>query len=364
MSSSSQLRSEIGRLESKVAASSAAVAKAEKAAGDAREAARKKRDTAGKSKSASTVKSALTAAGREDNKVAAAEAAIAKARKDGAAASKTLGMRKTSLANAEAQERKALINEQKTTDSRRRTSEIAHAREVGRLSSPSLEVRYVAVREPQVEGLRVLYLTANPESVETVRTLPDGTRLEEGVWLRVDREVRAVQATLRSSKYRDLVELRHAPAATFSDLISGLNDFRPHIVHFSGHAGAGGVFMDNESGDETGHDVDFDLLAEALGATDEPPRLLVLNACDSLTGVEVVLSVVPVVVGMADSILDETAIVFASSFYAALASAQSVQTAVSQAKVLMLAASLDGSDLPEMRHRDDVDPGKVVLVRP
>lgn len=364
MSRSSQLRSEIGRLESKVAASSAAIAKAEKAAGDAREAARKKRDTAGKSKSASTIKSALAAAEREDKKVAAAEAAIAKARKDGAAANKTLGTRKTSLKNAEAQERKSLASEQKSADARRWTAEKAHAREVGRLSSPSLEIRYVSVREPQVESLRVLYLTANPESVETVRTLPDGTELAEGVWLRVDREVRAVRATLRSSKYRDLVELRHAPAATFDDLIDGLNDFRPHIVHFSGHAGAGGLFMDNDSGDESGHDVDFDLLAQALGATDEPPQLLVLNACDSLAGVEVVLPVVPLVVGMSDSILDETAIVFASGFYAALASAQSVQAAVSQAKARMLSASLEGSDLPEMRHRDDVDPAKVLLVRP
>jgi hypothetical protein len=76
------------------------------------------------------------------------------------------------------------------------------------------------------------------------------------------------------------------------------------------------------------------------------------------------------VIGMSDTIDDTAAIVFARSFYAALASAQSVATALEQAKVQMLATSMldadqvDNSALPTLRARDDVDPTTVVLVTP
>ncbi len=53
---------------------------------------------------------------------------------------------------------------------------------------------------------------------------------------------------------------------------------------------------------------------------------------------------VPEVIGISDSIDDTAAIVFARSFYAAVASAQSVASAVEQAKVQMLSASVLDSD--------------------
>ena len=237
-------------------------------------------------------------------------------------------------------------------------------------SAPPAQVRYVEVTPPLPEQLRVLYLTANPDATETTVTSPDGSVVEQGAWLRVDQEVRQVKQGLRSSKYRDLVVVEHAPAATFNDLLDGLNDHRPHVVHFSGHADTLGVWMENEAGDTAGHDVDFSLLARLLGATDEPPRLVVLNACESIEGADDLLQTVPLVIGMSDTIDDTAAIVFARSFYAALASAQSVATAVEQAKVQMLAASMldpdqvDDSSLPTLRARDDVDPATLVLVAP
>lgn len=364
MAQSDRLRNEIATLQTKKAALADVVAKNEKAAARAREAARKKREQAGRTKNASSVRSLLSAAESEDKKVVAAEEKIAKARKDIGTVDKSIASKSTSLTTAAATERRSADNAQKRADTRRRSEERAHAREVGRLSSPSVEVRYVQVREPEPEKLRVLYLTANPEAVESTVTDPDGTVAEYGTWLRVDREVRQVRQSLRGSRYRELVGIDHAPAATFGDLVDGLNDHRPHIVHFSGHADSDGLLMENEAGDEVGHDIDFPLLAHALGATDDPPRLVVMNACNSLDGADDLLQTVPVVIGMSDSIDDTAAVVFAAAFYAAIASAQSVSSALDQAKVKMLAASLDGSDLPELRHRDDVDPKKLVLVTP
>jgi hypothetical protein len=263
MAQSDMLRSEIARLQAKKAALSGDIAQNEKAAGAAREAARKNREQAARTKSAATVRSALSAAEREDKKVAAAEAKIAKARKDMAATDKTIATKTSSLRTAEAAEKRAADAAQKRADTRRRREERDHARQIGQLMSLSPQIRYVEVRPPEPEKLRVLYLTANPEAEESTVTDPDGTVHEYGTWLRVDQEVRQVRQTLRGSKYRDLVQVEHAPAATVDDLMDGLNDHRPHIVHFSGHANASGLLMENDAGNEEGDDVDFTLLARS-----------------------------------------------------------------------------------------------------
>lgn len=76
------------------------------------------------------------------------------------------------------------------------------------------------------------------------------------------------------------------------------------------------------------------------------------------------LQTVPAGIGMSDTIDDTSAIVFASAFYSSVASAQSLGSALEQAKVRMLAAALDGSELSELRIRDDADPAALVLVTP
>lgn len=364
MARSDSLRSEIARLETRKSALSSDIAKAEKDAATARESARKKRDQAARSKSLSTTRSASSAAEREDKKVAAAEAKIAKARKDTAALEKTIATKKASLRSAEASEARSAASKQKQADAQRRREELAHAREVSQLSTPRSEIRFVQVRPPEPEKLRVLYLTANPEATEETLVLPDGTEQRYGTWLRVDREVREVRKALRGTKYRDLVEVEHLPAATAGDLIDGLNDHRPHIVHFSGHANFEGLLLENETGGNEGQGITFELFAQVLGNTDDPPRLLVLNACESLAGSDEILYTVPAVIGMSESINDSSAIIFASAFYSAIASAQSLETSLNQAKTRMKLASLEGSELPELRVRDDVVPSDLILVTP
>lgn len=89
-----------------------------------------------------------------------------------------------------------------------------------------------------------------------------------------------------------------------------------------------------------------------------------LNACESLEGAEELLATVPALIGMPSAINDTAAVTFAAHFYSAIASAQSMGTAVEQAKVAMQMASLDGSELPEVRTRDGLEPSELVLVRP
>lgn len=158
--------------------------------------------------------------------------------------------------------------------------------------------------------------------------------------------------------------MEHRPAATAEDLIDALNDIRPHLVHFSGHGWNGGIVFDNGSlEDPQEHPVEFDLLAQVLAATSTPPRVLVLNACETLDGADLLLPAVPVIIAMSDTIDDTAAIVFARRFYAAIASAQPVGIALAQAKAAMRLATPDDADLPQVAMRDDIDADSLVLVR-
>lgn len=139
--------------------------------------------------------------------------------------------------------------------------------------------------------LRVLYLMASPATEGSIR-------------LRIDAEVNNVLRTLRGARYRDRIDLQMRPVATIEDLLNGLNDHRPHVIHFSGHAG-GGLLFDNASAIDPGeHLVGYRSVARLLSATDHPPTQIVLNACETLEGADELLVAAPVVIAMSDSVGD------------------------------------------------------------
>lgn len=86
-----------------------------------------------------------------------------------AANSKAQADKRRSISAAEGSERQASDRD----DQRRRRGEKAHAREIARLTQPT--VRFVDVRAPEPEALRVLYLTANPEANDVTQTHAGGS---------------------------------------------------------------------------------------------------------------------------------------------------------------------------------------------
>lgn len=367
MSILNHYRSELVRLKEKEASLRKSLNDHERDAARAREETRKKIDSAVRASSSSMRSSYLSSAEREQQKANNAEKRAADVSHALADNAKAQSDKARYLADAEKMERQTLEREEERRrrkeadhardmtraraaadreDERRRHKELVHAREVARLTKPT--VKYVHVREPEPEKLRVLYLTSNPD-----------------MDLRTEAEVRSVQQSIRGSKYRDHIDIAQRPAATIQDLLDGINDVYPHIIHFSGHGGGQSLFFDNgDLGNPAGQNLDFGLLSRALGATDSPPTLLVLNACDTLDGVDVILPAVPVVVAMSDSIPDMSATLFVQQFYAAIASAQSVDSALRQAQFKMDATLLDGSGgLVRTATRDDIDLTKLVLVK-
>lgn len=250
----------------------------------------------------------------EDKKAATASTKLGRLASDLASAEASLAREVRTTARRAEDAQKAAARRQEQEDKKRRQTEKRHAQELARLSRPSVIHEIREVPAPKPETLRVLYLTANPE-----------------MNLRVDVEVRQVQQAVKAALHRDQVHIVPRVAATPEDLLDGLNDLRPHVVHFSGHAGGAALVFDNASIETPeGRAITFDLLARALAATATPPVLLVLNGCDTLEGAEVLLDTTPVVVAMATEVTDLAAATFAARFYAAIASAQSVQAALEQ----------------------------------
>ena len=351
-----QIAREIGKIRSEIG-------KEEEVVGKARRAAAEKRASAQRSSSQSMKDSHLRQALAEDKKMEAAEKKIGGLQTK---LSATLGRqhsKEQSLRGAERNEQsardradearrrkdKAEQDSRDRSDARRRQVEKSHAREMARLSSPT--VHHVYVREPEPEKLRVLYLTASPATPNV-----------EG--LRVDAEVNNVLRALRGAKHRDLVDFEHRPAATVDDLVNGLNDLRPHVVHFSGHA-QGGLLLDTANLMEPGDQLlGYDAVANVLKATDQPPTLVVLNACNTAEGVDRILEVAAVVIATNNTVGDASAAIFATHFYGAIAAAQSVGDAVEQARAMVSLALPDEPDVLTVNASPGVDIGELRLVQP
>ncbi len=329
------------------------------------DAAKKRKEAAAKRQTAQRSSSAMTRQ-RYEGEAAKREEDAAKSDGKAADASKKLAvnLRQQSdeaarLARAETAERRQRERE----DSRRQMREKAHAREVARLSRPTVhyihELRQIPA--PQPEKLRVAYLTANPR---VLGVDPDTDELRE-TRIRVDKEIRDVREQVKRALYREYIDISLWPAAMPEDLLNSLNDEQPHVVHFSGHGGGQTLeFDDGAIDDPQAADVTFEQLAAVLAATDQPPRVLVLNACDTLQGAEVLLDAVPVIIATRSSISDIAANLFAVRFYAAIAAGQSVQSAIGQARAMIGMLPGENGDIVQPLVRDGVDLAELVLVKP
>lgn len=196
--------------------------------------------------------------------------------------------------------------------------------------------------------IRIAFLTTNPYS---------------NIPLRTDLEAREVDAAIQRSPNRELVDFRHFPAAQLQDLLNALNNFRPNVIHFSGHGGGETLILDNATAEEDGGvELDFEQINKVVSATNEPPVLLVFNACDTTDGAEVFLGTVSAVVAMSSSISDQAACLFSGQFYSAIAGGQSVGNALKQGKVVLDVANLKDADLPTVISKPGIDADKLTFI--
>ena len=169
--------------------------------------------------------------------------------------------------------------------------------------------------------------TGSNTTVPTVKTIlffaanPKGT-----AQLRLDEEVREIDAGLQRAKRRDLFVLQQKFAVRSRDISRAMLDFKAHIVHFSGHGGQeDGLLLEDETG--RGKFVDAEALAGLFELFSDRVECVVLNACYSEVQAEAITRHIPYVIGMNKAIGDKASIEFAVGFYDALGAGESVEFA-------------------------------------
>jgi serine/threonine-protein kinase len=149
---------------------------------------------------------------------------------------------------------------------------------------------------------KILILSANPKNTNQ---------------LRLDDEVREIQAALDQCKNRDQFEIMTRWAVRVDDLQPILLDHTPDIVHFSGHGGGSqGLALENEIGQM--QLVSSTALAGLFRLFRAEVECVFLNACYSEEQAKAIHQHINCVVGMNQAIGDIAAIKFAKGFYRAL----------------------------------------------
>ena len=89
----------------------------------------------------------------------------------------------------------------------------------------------------------------NNSAVQTILILASNPRTTSA--LRLDEEVREIDAGLQRAKKRELFDLKQRWAVRVQDVYQSLLDFNPKIVHFSGHGSLDdGLVLEDEALDQ------------------------------------------------------------------------------------------------------------------
>jgi hypothetical protein len=150
---------------------------------------------------------------------------------------------------------------------------------------------------------KILILAANPKN--TVR-------------LRLDQEVRDIEEGLQLAAQRDKFSLQQKWAVRSQDIRRAVLDFRPNIIHFSGHGSeTEGLSFEDEVGKEKF--VTAEALGEFFKLFANDVECVLLNACYSEVQANAIAQHIDYVIGMNQAIADKAALEFAVGFYDALA---------------------------------------------
>jgi len=156
--------------------------------------------------------------------------------------------------------------------------------------------------ESSSSKLKVLLLTAAPLNEDRVR---------------VDQEYREIRERLdqiRSPKVEVIIDYK--PAVRSSDILPCLLNSDATIFHFSGHAWADGLIFENALGESK--EVDSGAIVEILAKMKATLECVVLNGCFTEKMANDLAATVPFAISCNDTIDDDSAIIFARTFYQSL----------------------------------------------
>ena len=184
---------------------------------------------------------------------------------------------------------------------------------------------------------KILILTANPKNTDR---------------LRLDEEVREIQAALDQAKPRDQFEMITRWAVRVDDLQPILLAHTPDMVHFSGHGGGSqGLALENELGQI--QLVSSIALAGLFQLFKANVACVFLNACYSEEQAIAIHQHVSCVVGMNQAIGDRAAIKFAQGFYRAIGNGRSYPEAFNFGCNAIDLQGIPESSTPVLHHKSE-----------
>jgi hypothetical protein len=193
------------------------------------------------------------------------------------------------------------------------------------------------------DKIKILYLAANPTDTSHVR---------------VAAEARELTLRIRQGLNRDAFEIICYFAVRPQDLLRGLQEVQPHIMHFSGH----GTF-DNEivleAEDGKSQPIAPELLAELVDQFKTNLKAAVMSCCFGRAQAKALNQVLDFTIGMEAPISDTAAVNFSANFYQVLASGGSIKQAFEGARLVTIMQgrqAFEKSDLLVRRGGNPNDP--------
>lgn len=168
------------------------------------------------------------------------------------------------------------------------------------------------------DKIKILYLAANPRDTSH---------------LRVQEEARELQERIRLGARREDFEVILCPAVRPRDLLLGLQEVQPHVIHFSGHGDEDKqIVLQNEvSKSRPVAPEDLAGLVELFKAN---LKVALMSCCYGRRQAEALNGVLDFTIGMDEPISDKGAVSFSATFYQVLASGGSVRQAFESARLL------------------------------
>lgn len=190
-----------------------------------------------------------------------------------------------------------------------------------------------------MEGMdkkRILMVSANPWDTDRIR---------------LDQEHDVIQEVMEHSQGQERYDIKVLTAARGSRFQDLLLDFKPHIIHYSGHGEEDQLAFD--SGGEKAHWISNEILIELFKSAAPVLECVVLNSCRTETLANSVSEHIDFVIGMSQNINDQTAIQFARGFYKALFTGHPYTKAFQQALIGVELAGLPGHLTPRLKIREN-----------
>ncbi|MCF2148197.1 CHAT domain-containing protein [Desmonostoc muscorum LEGE 12446] len=144
--------------------------------------------------------------------------------------------------------------------------------------------------------------------------------------LRLDEEIREVEAALQLSSNRHRFHLCCKVAVRLEDVFQAILRYRPQIVHFCSHGTAdGNLILEDKNGKI--QLVDAEALANFLKIFKDFLECVILNACHSEIQAKAISKHIDFAIGMNGAVTDQAAITFIRAFYCGLGAGESYKFA-------------------------------------